>query len=823
MVDADPELITWRQGRSLPYGESLSYWALGEIVKSHVGILENDSVDEATAKLGATLAELFDDAGERRWVEGHVRPLVGLPAAEDFSGDNRTEAFSAWRRLIEAIADLGPLVLVFEDLHWADDGLLDFVDHLADWAGGVPLLLIATARPELLDRRSGWGGGKRNASTLSIGSLSDVEVAQLLASLLERALMSADVQKEVIRRADGNPLYAEEYVRMLEDGGTIGETLPETVQGMIAARLDTLPPEEKELVQDAAVIGKVFWPASLASLAGRTSATFDDTLHTLERKEFVRRDRRSAVAGEMQFAFLHALVRDVAYAQIPRARRSEKHRLAAEWIESLAPDRSDDRVEMLAHHYREALALAHAAGVDVEHLRAPAKRAFADAAERALALNAWAASRDFANQALELAEPDDALRPDLKLLIAEAGASIGDIDTELVQEALAGFLARDDPERAADAESMLSWMAFYSGEHRGDHAERAVELVQDRSPSRSKARAYAQLARVESLAGLSDKSIAHGRAALQMAEELGSDQLAAHALNSIGMSRVYLGDDAGIDDLHESIKRAERANSVDELTKGWNNLMNLFWGLGRLDEASRCWQAGYDASVRHGATTSIDWFGGEAMLDHRLRGDLRTALRMAEELLKEDAPSTRYQIAPALGIRANIFSARGRHAEALADSERALERARTVADPQQLVPAIVLRALTTLAAGQRDEANALLDELFNEHGLSHEEWFADLALIATELGRQADYLAAAARSPAHDAWREAGTAAAAGDLVEAAALFGKIGARYEEAYARLLAAERGAPAELEAAYAYFAEQELDVYIRRCEALLRASA
>jgi tetratricopeptide (TPR) repeat protein len=211
------------------------------------------------------------------------------------------------------------------------------------------------------------------------------------------------------------------------------------------------------------------------------------------------------------------------------------------------------------------------------------------------------------------------------------------------------------------------------------------------------------------------------------------------------------------------------------------------------------------------------------MLDHRLRGDLKTALRLAEALLEEDAPSTRYQIAPALGLRANILSARGRHAEALADSEHALERARTIADPQQLVPAIVARALATLATGQRDEANALLDEIFNEHGLGHEEWFADLALIATELGRQADYLAAAARSPQHHAWREAGTTAAAGDLVEAAALFGKIGARYEEAYARLLAAERGVPAELEAAYAYFAEQELDVYIRRCEALLRASA
>jgi ATP/maltotriose-dependent transcriptional regulator MalT len=251
--------------------------------------------------------------------------------------------------------------------------------------------------------------------------------------------------------------------------------------------------------------------------------------------------------------------------------------------------------------------------------------------------------------------------------------------------------------------------------------------------------------------------------------------------------------------------------------------MNCLWGLGRLEEASRCWQAGYDTSVRHGATTAIVWFGGEAMLDHSLRGDLKTAFRMAEALLAEDAPATGYQISPALAVRSKVLSARGRIAEALADSERALERARAVADPQQLVPAIVTRAQVAFAAGKRDEANALLDELFNEIGLSHEEWAANLALLATELERQADYLAAAARAPKHNAWREAANAAASGDFVEAAARFGKIGARYEEAYARLLAAERGVPAELEGAYAYFAEQELDAYTRRCEALLSASA
>jgi class 3 adenylate cyclase len=163
VVDADPDLIAWRQGRSLPYGESVSFWALGEIVKSHAGVLESDDADAAAAKLAATIESLVDDAQERTWLTARARPLIGLDVEERV---DRGEAFAAWRRLLEAAAEQRPLVLVFEDLHWADDGLLDFVDHLADWATTVPLLIVATARPELLDRRPNWGGGKRNAFTV---------------------------------------------------------------------------------------------------------------------------------------------------------------------------------------------------------------------------------------------------------------------------------------------------------------------------------------------------------------------------------------------------------------------------------------------------------------------------------------------------------------------------------------------------------------------------------------------------------------------------------------------------------------------------------
>ena len=185
----------------------------------------------------------------------------------------------------------------------------------------------------------------------------------------------------MLQRAEGNPLYAEEYARMLAEHGDGDLALPETVQGLIAARIDGLAPAEKSILQDASVIGKVFWPGALANSDERV-------LHALERKEFVRRDRRSAIAGETQYAFLHALVRDVGYGQIPRSDRADKHRRAAEWLASLAGDRAEDHAEMLAYHYREALALSEAAGLDASALRGPARRAFADAGQRALSLGA---------------------------------------------------------------------------------------------------------------------------------------------------------------------------------------------------------------------------------------------------------------------------------------------------------------------------------------------------------------------------------------------------------------------------------------------------
>ena len=212
-IDAKPELIRWRQGRCLPYGEGITFWALGEIVKGHAGIYESDAADTASAKLEAILPE----GEERPWLRARLLPLLGIDPGIAASQE---ESFAAWRRFLEGMASDGPAVIVFEDLHWGDEALLDFIAHLAEWAEGVPLLLLCTARPELYERRPGWAGGMRNATTINLAPLTDRETAELVSALLVDAV-TADVEREILERSGGNPLYAEEFVRLLADRGAL--------------------------------------------------------------------------------------------------------------------------------------------------------------------------------------------------------------------------------------------------------------------------------------------------------------------------------------------------------------------------------------------------------------------------------------------------------------------------------------------------------------------------------------------------------------------------------------------------------------------------
>ncbi len=205
-VEAEPQLTVWRQVRCLPYGEGVALWALGEMVKAQAGILDSDPAGQATAKLDRAVADLVSDQREAAWIQAHLRPLIGIGLAVELGGDRRAEAFATWRRFLEVLAEQGPAVLVVEDLHWADEVLLDFLDHLVDWATDVPLLVVCTARPELLAHRPGWAGGKLNATTITLSPLTEADTARLVAALLGQVLLPAETPNGAAGPGRGEPV-----------------------------------------------------------------------------------------------------------------------------------------------------------------------------------------------------------------------------------------------------------------------------------------------------------------------------------------------------------------------------------------------------------------------------------------------------------------------------------------------------------------------------------------------------------------------------------------------------------------------------------------
>ena len=476
--------------------------------------------------------------------------------------------------------------------------MLDFVDHLVEWTSGVPILIVGTARPELLERRPAWGGGKLNTTTLSLAPLSEAHTSRLLASLLDRPLLAAETQADLLARAAGNPLYTEQYAQMLREGADHSDLpVPESIQGVIAARLDLLPPEEKALLQDAAVLGKVFWLGSLAN--GRSARDAEAALHALDRKAFVRRARASSVADESEYTFLHLLVRDVAYGQIPRGARVEKHRRAAEWIESLG--RPEEHAEALAYHYLSALELARASGEPTEELGNRARHALREAGDRAAALNAFdSAARSYAS-ALELSPADDPERPRLLLsygTMLAIGQESGEPELELAAKALVEL---GDPEHAARAEVLLADSDWRVGQRDAAyaHLERAVQLVETSPSSPAKATVFSEVSRYHMLGDRFDDAIRIGRQAFEMASELGLDEVRAHALDNIGSARGNSGDVDGISELERSIEISNEIGSPESL-RGYNNLFASNVSLGQLEQAAAAVRAGLPVAERFG-------------------------------------------------------------------------------------------------------------------------------------------------------------------------------------------------------------------------------
>jgi class 3 adenylate cyclase len=837
VVDREPELITWRQGRCLPYGESVTFWALGEIVKAEAGILETDSADEAERKLHSAVTRLTPEASEGRWLEAELRALVGV-TGEGGSGSGAEAAMAAWRRFFEALAERRPAVLVFEDLHWADDGLLDFLDDLVDWLRTVPLLVVGTARPELLERRQAWGGGKANATTISLQPLGDEDTARLVSALLERPLQLADNQQTLLERAAGNPLFAEQYVRMLTERGTTGE-LPESVQGVIAARLDALPRREKELLQEAAVQGKVFWLGGVAAASGMPAVDAERLLRTLERKDFVRRERRSAVAGDTQYSFQHVLLRDVAYGQIPRRARVEKHRRAGEWIEGLG--RPDDHAELLAYHYKQALELARAAGIeDDPTLVQSARESLRAAGERALALSAYESAAEFFADALALLPPDDPGRPRLLLQRARALFPLRGAGLDLLPEALEGFRAAGDLEGAAEAATIAARFSWFAGDRVGTDRYIAVALdaVADRPTSRARAEALTNQSGFLMLGGQFDEAIRVGAEALPLVEALGMEDQRSRLHIVVGSARYGLGDIGGFDQIETGISIAEAAGAFDMVVIGYNNLTSGLLVYGRLAEARRGWLLELELCQRYGLAQTLRFARAEAAGWAYLDGRWDEAIAVADELIAAaDRGDRHYSDAAVLSLRAWIRLARGDAAGAHSDSDRGAELARA-SDPQAQSAAFCIGAAVALAGGRRDEAGELAHELaaigpvLGGALCTPFPTLVDVAWVFRDLGRESEFCDAVLdATPIESPWVDAARAIAGGDLGSAADIIDGIGHMAGAAYARLRAAdssaaegrEQEAAAQRERAYAFYAKVGAAGFMRNADGRPSASA
>jgi class 3 adenylate cyclase/tetratricopeptide (TPR) repeat protein len=833
-LEQGPELVRWRQGRSLPYGEGVSFWALGEMVKAQAGVLETDDAARTEEKLRETVAALSSDPADVQWLERHLRPLLGLETGGEVETDRRGEAFAAWRRFFEALAEQRPLVLVFEDLHFADDGLLDFVDHLVDWASGVPLLVVGTARPELLSRRPGWGGGKPHALTLSLSPLSDDETAQLVHALLERPVLDAGVQETLLERAAGNPLYAEEFVRMVEEQDPAEDLpLPETVQGLIAARIDGLTPEEKRILQDAAVLGKVFWLGAVAALAGVERWVAEEGLHALERKEFVRRERRSSVAGETEYAFRHLLVRDVAYGQIPRPPRAEKHRQAAGWIASLP--RPEDQAEMVAHHFLSALELLRAAGRPTAEIDEQARVALRDAGERAFALNAFAHSALLYEQSLELWPSEDSTRPDLLFRRAQAlhfAADEGQLDAfEVARDAL---LEAGDRDRAAEAQVLLARAWWYRGswERARSAYEHAMALLDDGPPTAARAQVLAQVASFRGLDGEQEDAIRVGGDALAVAEALGLDEVRAAVLTTRGFARADLGDDAGMDDLELSRQVALDAGALREASRACNNFGVALYAAGDLARSFELLEEASRLAKRVGHVALMQ-FGQAMMLLPALDGGhWDECVRLADAFIAECEAGAGHTLQASVHChRGSIRLARDEVEAAVADAEHALELAREVQQPDRVFQSLAFAVRAFAASGSLERARECVsdfDFLTLDRRRPPPPWsYTHFVWVAREVGYADDLDRLLARQKWQTKWTAAARAVVRGEYAEAAEIFSQIQTRPHEAYARLRAAEHlvaaarrpEADEQLTRALTFFRSVGATRYMREANALL----
>ena len=537
-------------GRCLPYGEGITYWPLAEMVKTAVGIADDDPAEEAFEKL----RESCEDEA--------VADLLALATGVlEAVGGERSQQEIAWavREWAEQMAQTQPLVLVFEDIHWAEEPLLELIEHIAAWVRSAPLLIVCLARPELLDLRPGWGGGKLRATAIELEPLLSAESEELAAALLAEHELPADVVEAVLEKTEGNPLFVEETIRMLmqDDGDVPSSRIPDTLQALIAARIDRLQPDEKLLLQRAAVIGRTFWANSVADLLP-DELDVAALLNDLLLRDFIVREQRSSISGEEAYRFKHVLIKEVAYAGLAKSSRADLHRRFAAWLHGRV---GEELTEIRGYHLDQACRmLAELDGAPPADLASETAAVLESAGRRALAREANASARKLLLRSVEL-EPTlwrryNAARAAWRL--SNFAATYAEMEAIRADAAQAGNrrieawaligLAESTLLRNADVESATVL------------ADMALDVVPD-DDHEARFGAFDLLANIAHWRGDMDESERYLRAALEAAQAAGRPDLESKAVTELGQIHLPRGDcgrGAGADRAGRRARRRDR-------------------------------------------------------------------------------------------------------------------------------------------------------------------------------------------------------------------------------------------------------------------------
>lgn len=575
----ESDLAAVLHGRCLPYGANVAYWALGEVVRADAGIVASDPAQVAWEKLSGRYTALAPDEDPtvvaRR--AALVARLVGIEvpvAAADVEGAGTEQArdslFAAVRAGIEARTARESLVLVFEDIHWADDGMLDLIEYLSLWVRG-PLLILCLTRDDLLERRRDWGGGRRAGTTLLLEPLTDEQTRTLVTSLVGDDAGGSDLIALVCERAGGNPFFAQEMARRLvESGEHVAGALPDTVQALLAARIDSLERAERRLVQQAAVAGSEFWISSLIGTAHEEGCDLESALRSLEEKGIIEPVASRRLAGERVYAFRHVLIRDVAYSMLPKAVRAQKHYEVGLFVEERAGDRTDEVVGLLAEHFGRAAALAGETGLAPQRLEPIERKALAvleSAGDAAALLFSNAEAYTHLRNARGLRRvADDEASARLGEKQADVAARIGHIDDalELWEECLEFQRAAANLGKVGDLHRKIGGGLWHKGEGRQaiEHYQRGINLLKDEPARLELVRLYEEAAWLYMNTGDNMLAIYAAEKALRLAERLGETSAACRAHGIFGRVFGRIGDSAKA---REHLERSvELARGTDE-------------------------------------------------------------------------------------------------------------------------------------------------------------------------------------------------------------------------------------------------------------------